>query len=56
MREGAVLVDVAIDQGGCAENSQANDACCPNLCRGVCDPLLCYQYAQAQCRERRRLP
>ena len=33
MKPGAVLVDIAIDQGGCAETSKPTTHSQPDLCR-----------------------
>ena len=46
MKKGSVVVDVAIDQGGCFETSQADDAHQPGLRRGRRDALLRRQHAR----------
>ena len=45
MKKGSVFVDVAIDQGGCAETSQADDARRPRLRGRRRHPLLRRQHA-----------
>ena len=45
MKEGAVVVDVAIDQGGCFETSHADDALRSRLRRRRRDPLLRREHA-----------
>ena len=45
MRPGSVFVDIAIDQGGCAETSRPTTPRRPDLCRGGRDPLLRHQHA-----------
>ena len=46
MRPGSVLVDIAIDQGGCAETSRPTDASRSGLCRGRSHSLLRREYAR----------
>ena len=46
MKPGAVLVDVAIDQGGCFETSHADDALRPGLRRRRRHPLLRREHAR----------
>ena len=46
MKKGAVLVDVAIDQGGCFETSQADDPCRADLRGRRHHPLLRGQHAR----------
>ena len=45
MKPGSVLVDIAIDQGGCFETSPADHARRPDLCRGRRRALLRHQHA-----------
>jgi hypothetical protein len=40
MRPGSVVVDIAIDQGGCFETSRPDHALRTNLCRRGCGALL----------------
>ncbi len=49
MKPGSVLVDVAIDQGGCAETSRADHARRPDLRGRRRDPLLRRQHARRRC-------
>jgi alanine dehydrogenase len=46
MRPGSVVVDIAIDQGGCFETSRPTTHSEPHLCRGGCDPLLRGQHSR----------
>ncbi len=46
MKNGAVIVDVAIDQGGCVATSRPTTHRAANLCRRRCRPLLRYQHAR----------
>ena len=46
MKPGAVLVDVAIDQGGCAETVTADDALRPGVRRRRRHPLLRREHAR----------
>ncbi len=46
MMRGSVLVDIAIDQGGCFETSHATTHDDPRLCRRRRDPLLRRQHAR----------
>ena len=45
MKPASVIVDIAIDQGGCCETSQADLAFASDLCRGRRDALLRHQHA-----------
>ena len=45
MKPGSVFVDIAIDQGGCAETSRADHAPRADLCRGRRHPLLRGEHA-----------
>ncbi len=45
MKPGSVFVDIAIDQGGCAETSRPTTHRRSRLCRRRCDPLLRGQHA-----------
>ena len=45
MKPASVMVDIAIDQGGCCETSQADHAFASDLCRGRRDALLRHQHA-----------
>ena len=45
MKTGSVLVDIAIDQGGCCETSQADHPFRSDLCRRRRDALLRHQHA-----------
>ena len=54
MRPGSVLVDIAIDQGGCFESSRADDARRPDLQGPRLDLLLRRQHARVPCRAPRR--
>ena len=45
MKPGSVIVDVAIDQGGCVGDVEGDDAFEPDLCRGRRRPLLRRQHA-----------
>jgi alanine dehydrogenase len=48
MKPGSVLVDVAIDQGGCFETSKATTHGDPDLHSGRCGPLLRGQHARGR--------
>ena len=48
MRPGSVVVDVAIDQGGCIETSEADHALGSHLRRGGCRPLLRRQHTRGR--------
>ena len=52
MKPGAVIVDVAIDQGGCCETSQGDDAFPSDLCRRRRSCII----ASPTCRARWRAP
>ena len=54
MKPGAVLVDVAIDQGGCFETSQPDDARRPDLRGRRHRPLLRREHARRRADARRR--
>ena len=45
MKPGSVLVDVSIDQGGCAETSKPTNSFLTDFCRGWNCPLLCNEHA-----------
>ena len=53
MRRGAALVDVSIDQGGCAETSRPTTHARPDLRRGGRRPLLRHQHAGRRAAHRR---
>ena len=46
MRPGSVVVDVAIDQGGCFETSRATTPLRPHVCRRRCGALLRRKHAR----------
>ena len=48
MKNGAVIVDVAIDQGGCVETSRPTTHLHPDLCGGGRGPLLRDQHARCR--------
>ena len=45
MKRGSVIVDVAIDQGGCVETSKATTHANPTYIVDECGSLLCSKYA-----------
>ena len=45
MKPDSVIVDIAIDQGGCCETSRPTSHSASDLCRGRRDPLLRHQHA-----------